>query len=106
MLGRALQAGELPRKPWWRTLLLPAAAQHCRRGQNRVQDPSRPQRKRTRSRKKRTQSFSQKRIPHLKPEAGKADQQAKLVPAEALRRNLAGTAICCMIVFTPPGSNR
>src|SRR6476659_6362622 len=46
--------------------------------------------KQMRSRRKRTKLYSQKRIPRLTAEAGRADQQAKLaVPAvEAVRLNL------------------
>ena len=88
---------QLPGKRWWRKPL-----------QNRRQNPSRAQRKRAPSRRKKTKLFSQKRIPRLRAQARKADQQVKLAMAavEAARPNLAGMATCCMIVFTAPGSSR
>src|SRR5439155_1702034 len=84
------------RSRWWRKVL-----------RNQRQNPSRAQRKRTRSRRKRKKLFWQKRIPRLRAEAGKADQQEKLAAkaVEAVRRNLAGTATCCTTVFIVPGSS-
>ena len=72
-----------------------------------AQNPSRAQQKRTPSRRKKTKLLWQKRIPRLRAEAGKTDQQAKLAAraAEAVGPNLAGMATCCMIVFTVPGSS-
>ena len=62
------------------------------------------QRKRTRSRRKKTKLLSQKGIPRLRRKQAKRIEQAKLA-AEAVLPNLAGMATCCMTVFTVPGSS-
>src|SRR5213075_1846165 len=88
---------QLPRKRWWRNLL-----------QNRRQSQNRVPRKRAPSLKRKIKSSWQKRIPHLKAEEGKADQQVNLAAqaVEVVSPNLAGTVTCCMTVFTVPGSSR